>query len=103
MNLYLSHHRTSPISPRLAGKRKLRRRGREADGEGRRNAEISFAVAVGPWVAGERARTEEEGGDRMKGKENGGGSRVRERNGLKEMMIMCVYIYIYIYIYIFLI
>ena len=30
-------------------------------------AASSFAVAVGPWVAGERARTEEEGGDRVRG------------------------------------
>ena len=30
-------------------------------------AASSFAVAVGPWVAGERGRTEEEGGDRVRG------------------------------------
>ena len=44
-------------------------------------AASSFAVAVGPWVAGERARTEEEGGDWVREKENGGSSRDRERNG----------------------
>ena len=42
-------------------------------------AASSFAVAVGPWVAGDHARTEEEGGDRGRGKENGGSSRRREK------------------------
>ena len=41
-------------------------------------AASSFAVAVGPWVAGERAGTEEEGGDRVRGRRD---SREGERNG----------------------
>ena len=36
-------------------------------------AASSFAVAVGPWVAGERAGTEEEGGGRREWRRKGKG------------------------------
>ena len=36
-------------------------------------AASSFAVAVGPWVAGERAGTEEEGGGRREWRREGKG------------------------------
>ena len=49
-------------------------------------AASSFAVAVGPWVAGERAGTEEEGRRRTAG----GGGRANER---VEGSVWVVYIY----------
>ena len=56
-------------------------------------AASSFAVAVGPWVAGERAKTEEEGGDRERERERRAREAEREM-GMKEMMMM-IYLFIY--------
>ena len=51
-------------------------------------AASSFAVAVGPWVAGERAGTEEEGGDQVRGRRN---SREGEKwKGRKEIMFIYI-------------
>ena len=51
-------------------------------------AASSFAVAVGPWAAGERAGTEEEGGDRVRGRRN---SREGEKwKGRKEIMFIYI-------------
>ena len=58
-------------------------------------AASSFAVAVGPWVAGERAKTEEEGGDRKREGKRTEGSRGRERSGNEGDDDDDVFIYIY--------
>ena len=44
-------------------------------------AAYSFAGAGGPWVGGERAKKEEEGGDRKREGKRTEGSRGRERSG----------------------
>ena len=47
-------------------------------------AASSFAVAVGPWVAGKRAGTEEEGGSDAREGERRERPRDRERSGKDE-------------------
>ena len=52
-------------------------------------AASSFAVAVGPWVAGERAGTEEEGGVGAEGREiEEEGENGWRREGFKYIYIL---------------